>query len=76
VLRKSEYKDLNRAKSTTRQWLLRIRQGEDAVAQKLEKEQKEYSDAYRAERDARDELSMLMGEKSERERAVRDLVPV
>ncbi|CCO26170.1 hypothetical protein BN14_00187 [Rhizoctonia solani AG-1 IB] len=70
---KSEYKDLNRAKSTTRQWLLRIRQGEDAVAQKLEKEQKEYSDAYRAERDARDELSMLMGEKSERERARSEL---
>ncbi|KAF8682739.1 hypothetical protein RHS04_02517 [Rhizoctonia solani] len=68
---KSEYKDLSRAKSTTRQWLLRIRQGEDAVAQKLEKEQKEYLDAFRAERDARDELAMLMGEKSERERAQR-----
>ncbi|CAE6432967.1 unnamed protein product [Rhizoctonia solani] len=66
---KSEYKDLSRAKSTTRQWLLRIRQGEDAVSQKLEKERKEYLDAYRAERDARDELAMLMGEKSERERA-------
>ncbi|KAL5636012.1 hypothetical protein ACGC1H_004728 [Rhizoctonia solani] len=70
---KSEYKDLNRAKSTTRQWLLRIRQGEEAVSQKLEKEQKEYLDAFRAERDARDELAMLMGEKTERERARSDL---
>ncbi|CAE6460508.1 unnamed protein product [Rhizoctonia solani] len=70
---KSEYKDLNRAKSTTRQWLLRIRQGEGAVSQRLEKEQKEYSEAFRAERDARDELAMLMGEKSERERARSEL---
>ncbi|EUC67175.1 hypothetical protein RSOL_499950 [Rhizoctonia solani AG-3 Rhs1AP] len=70
---KSEYKDLNRAKSTTRQWLLRIRQGEEAVSQRLEKEQKEYLDAFRAERDARDELAMLMGEKTERERARSDL---
>ncbi|KAH7340386.1 hypothetical protein B0J17DRAFT_651155 [Rhizoctonia solani] len=70
---KSEYKDLNRAKSTTRQWLLRIRQGEGAVSQRLEKEQKEYLDAFRAERDARDELAMLVGEKSERERARSEL---
>ncbi|CAE7218443.1 unnamed protein product [Rhizoctonia solani] len=70
---KSEYKDLSRAKSTTRKFLLRIRQGEEAVSQKLEKEQKEYVDAFRAERDARDELAMLMGEKSERERARLDL---
>ncbi|CAE6515325.1 unnamed protein product [Rhizoctonia solani] len=70
---KSEYKDLSRAKSTTRQFFRRIRQGEEAVSQKLEKEQKEYLDAFRAERDARDELAMLMGEKTERERAKLDL---
>ncbi|CUA72370.1 hypothetical protein RSOLAG22IIIB_01037 [Rhizoctonia solani] len=70
---KSEYKDLNRAKSTTRKFFLRIRQGEEAVSQKVEKEEKEYLDAFQAERDARDELAMLMGEKSERERARLDL---
>ncbi|KAJ1310275.1 hypothetical protein OPQ81_007016 [Rhizoctonia solani] len=70
---KSEHKDLSRAKSITRQWLLRIREGGEAVSQKLEKEQKEYMDALRAERDACDELDMLIGEKTEREHAKLDL---
>lgn len=70
---KSEYKDLAKAKSPSRQFLLRLRSGGDAVNQRVEKEQKEYIDALRAERDARDELAMLMGEKREREAARTDL---
>ncbi|KAG8763833.1 hypothetical protein FRC11_011502 [Ceratobasidium sp. 423] len=70
---KSEYEDVTRAQSTIPKFFRRICQGEEAVNQKLEKEQREYLDAFRVERDARDELAMLMGEKTERERANLDL---
>jgi hypothetical protein len=57
--------------STARRLMIRISEGgKDAVAQRVKKEEEEYLDAFRQERQARDELEMLVGERDERETAV------
>ncbi|KAG8725994.1 hypothetical protein FRC12_023816, partial [Ceratobasidium sp. 428] len=71
---KSEYKDTQKMNSSVRRLVVRIRDGgKDAVTQRVQKEEAEYIEAYRHEREARDELDMLIGERDERETARIDL---
>ncbi|KAG8748053.1 hypothetical protein FRC10_009805 [Ceratobasidium sp. 414] len=71
---KSEYKDTQKLNSSIRRLMIRIRDGgKDAVTQRVQKEEAEYIEAYRQEREARDELDMLIGERNEREIASIDL---
>ncbi|KAG9104597.1 hypothetical protein FRC06_001064 [Ceratobasidium sp. 370] len=71
---KSEYKDTQKLNSSIRRLMIRIRDGgKDAVTQRVQKEEAEYIEAYRQEREARDELNMLIGERDEREIASIDL---
>ncbi|KAB5589459.1 hypothetical protein CTheo_7099 [Ceratobasidium theobromae] len=70
---KSEYKDLHRAKSPTRQFFLWLQQGEGAVNQLLTKENKEYLEAFQAEHGAREKQVVLLQEKHERETVKADL---
>jgi hypothetical protein len=60
--------------SSTRRLMIRFREGgKDAVTQRVQKEHDEYLEAFRQERHARDQLEMLVGERNEREIAVRAL---
>ncbi|KAF8602697.1 hypothetical protein BDV93DRAFT_185522 [Ceratobasidium sp. AG-I] len=71
---KSEFKDVRKLQSTTRRLVIRFSEGgKDAVTAKVQKEEKEYLEAFRKEREARDELEMILGEKREREAADVDL---
>ena len=44
--------------------------GKDAVTARVQKEEQEYLEAFKKEREAKDELDMMLGEKQERETAV------
>ncbi|KAG9092858.1 hypothetical protein FRC07_011575, partial [Ceratobasidium sp. 392] len=71
----NEYKDTRKLNSSVRRLMIRIRDGgKDAVVQRVQKEEAEYMEAYRQEREARDELDVLVGERDQREAARVDLV--
>lgn len=71
---KSEFKDVRKLQSPARRFVIRLSEGgKDAVNARVQKEEQEYLEAFRKEREARDELEMILGEKREREAASADL---
>ncbi|QRW00309.1 hypothetical protein RhiJN_28327 [Ceratobasidium sp. AG-Ba] len=71
---KSEREDVEKLNSSVRRMFIRIRGGgKEALTQRVEKEQTEHLEAWKRERQAEEELEILLQEKKDREQTRDDL---